>query len=144
VRAGESRRLRLSRHSLFLVALVTLVLTPTFAAAKTAAVIGLLVTHLLVGMNLRRMSRIRLLRLLANDSVTLNAGSRCEIHGVTGQSHWVTNRLAIVSVRPLDRRRPLRLIVCRSLNRQSDYRRLAARLRLGSGRQAGSGILGGT
>ena len=141
VRIGESRWLRSGRLALFLLAALSLGVAPIDTVWKFAALVGLLLTLVLVTLHLRRISRTHTLRLIPPDLVTLTGTGRTEIHGTLGPAHWATGPVSVVTVVPLDSRRPLRLIVCRSRNQATDYRRLLARLRLGSGQRNKNGIL---
>ena len=139
---GESRWLITSRYLLFFTAAMALAFAPADPVWKWSGLAALGPMYILVISSLRRASCIRSLRLSGDGMITLGRQGQPDIPASLGTDGWSTAWMSIVPCHRVDHPRPVRVLVCRSLNHPQDYRRLLSRMRLGSGSRPENGILG--
>ena len=142
LQVGESTWLRLARYSLFVLALLSLLLASGSWGWKLAAAAGLLLILAYSGWQARCGAGIRVLRLYSNGAVTLLPENSEDIPAVIEGDAWISAWFCVLPVGRFDRWPKQRLLVCHSDNHPDDYRHLLSWLRLGNVSEASNGILG--
>jgi len=142
LQVGEDGWLTAAWLILAVIAFVSLLTANTSWGWKLAALASLSLTFAFSCWQARRAANIRLVRLYSNGVVTLVLEGNIEIPGVLEGQAWISPWISVLPVGRFDRWKRQWLLVCRSRNHPTDYRRMLKFLRLGAGSTTRDGILG--